>query len=104
MKRRTFLKAAGVITVAAVGAGVWRAYDQGALSEGEGPAYEPWKNWRMQSTQGPLNLVRAAILAANPHNSQPWLFNVSDSRIDLFAAPDRNLGSLDPYTREMYTG
>jgi hypothetical protein len=24
-------------------AGVWRAYDQGVFSAGQGPAYEPWK-------------------------------------------------------------
>jgi hypothetical protein len=34
----------------------------------------------------PLALVSAAILAANPHNTQPWLFQVSDSRIDLIAS------------------
>src|SRR5262249_61921329 len=52
----------------------------------------------------PVTLWRAAILAANPHNSQPWLFRVSDTRIDLFAAANRNLGSVDPYSRELYIG
>jgi hypothetical protein len=45
VKRRSFLQGAGVVTVVVVG-GVWRAYDQGVFSVGEGPAYEPWKTWR----------------------------------------------------------
>lgn len=48
--------------------------------------------------------MRAAILAANPHNSQPWLFRVGETSIDLFADRDRNLGTIDPYLREMYQG
>ena len=78
MKRRTFLKGAGALTVLVAGSGVWRAYDQGIFSIGQGPAYEPWKNWRTDASEGPLALVRAAILAANPHNTQPWLFKVMD--------------------------
>ena len=46
MRRRSFLKGAGVVTIAVIGGGVWRAYDQGVFSVGEGPAYEPWNGWR----------------------------------------------------------
>src|SRR5207247_3006639 len=56
------------------------------------------------AADGALGLLRAAILAANPHNSQPWLFRVTSERIDLFADTRRNLGAIDPYLREMYTG
>jgi len=85
------------------GGGVWRAADQGVFSTGAGPAYEPWDNWRT-ATKGPLDLVRAAILAANPHNSQPWLFHVTPTQIDLFADYRRNLGTVDPFMREMHIG
>jgi hypothetical protein len=51
-----------------------------------------------------LDLVRAAILAANPHNSQPWLFQVTHSQINLFADRRRNLGAIDPFLREMHIG
>ena len=104
MQRRSFLKGAGVVTVVVVGGGVWRAYDQGVFSVGEGPAYEPWKDWRKDSNHGALSLVRAAILAASPHNTQPWLFKVTDSSIELYIDTNRNVGALDPYLREEHIG
>ncbi|MGA7380437.1 MAG: twin-arginine translocation signal domain-containing protein [Terriglobales bacterium] len=104
MQRRSFLKGAGVVTVAVVGGGVWWAYDQGVFSVGEGPAYEPWKDWRKDSNPGALALVRAAILAASPHNTQPWLFKVTDSSIEVYIDTRRNVGPLDPYLREEHIG
>lgn len=103
MKRRSFLKGAGVVTVVVAGGGVWRAYDQGVFSVGEGPAYGPWKNWR-DTNSGPLTLIRAAILAASPHNTQPWLFKVANSSIELYLDTQRNVGALDPYLREEHIG
>jgi hypothetical protein len=95
--------AAGAIVV--LGAGVaWRAWDQGVFSTGEGPAYEPWQTWQGGDAASPRHLVRAAILAANPHNSQPWRFHVQPARIDLFADRTRNIGSIDPLLREMHIG
>jgi nitroreductase len=104
MRRRSFLKGAGAITVVVVGGGVWRAYDQGVFSVGEGPAYEPWRDWRKDSNDGTLALVRAAILAASPHNTQPWLFEVTNSSIELYMDTKRNVGALDPYLREEHIG
>jgi nitroreductase len=103
VKRRSFLKGAGVVTVVVAGGGVWRAYDRGVFSVGEGPAYQPWKNWR-DTYNGPLALVRAAVLAASPHNTQPWLFKVADSSIELHIDTQRNVGALDPYLREEHIG
>jgi len=103
MRRRYFLKGAGVLTVAVMGGGVWRAWDQGVFSTGDGPAYEPWKDWR-NAKDSPLALVSAAILAASPHNTQPWLFKVSDSSIELYIDKSRNVGALDPYLREEHIG
>ncbi len=104
MRRRDFLNGAGVVTVLVVGGGVWRAYDQGVLRVGEGPAYEPWKDWRSEANGGPLELVRAAILAASPHNTQPWLFKVAHSSVELHLNTRRNVGALDPYLREAHIG
>jgi nitroreductase len=104
MQRRSFLKGAGVVTVAVVGGGVWRACDQGVFSVGEGPAYQPWKDWRKDANDGALGLVRSAILAASPHNTQPWLFKVTNSSIELYIDTNRNVGALDPYLREEHIG
>jgi hypothetical protein len=103
MQRRAFLKGVGVTTVLVVGGGVWRAYDRGVFSVGEGPAFEPWKDWQ-EAKDSPLALVRAAILAASPHNTQPWLFKVTDSSIDLYLDSRRYPGALDPYLREEHIG
>ena len=80
----------------------YRAYDQGVFETGDGSAYDAWRDWEKGS--GPLALVSAAILAANPHDYQAWVFHVTPSRIDLFADRQRSLGSIDPFEREMYVG
>ena len=96
LSRRNVLALAGAGTLVLVAGGaVWRAADQGVFSTGEGPAYEPWQTWR-SAPAGPLNLVRAAILAANAHNTQPWLFHVTETRLDLFADISRRIGLTDP--------
>ena len=48
--------------------------------------------------------MRAAILAASPHNTQPWLFKVTDSSVDLYLDSRRYPGALDPYLREEHIG
>lgn len=104
MQRRSFLKGTGAVVILVAGGGIWRAEDQGVFSVGEGPAFRPWKDWKKGMDAGPLVLVRAAILAASPHNTQPWLFRVSDSSIELYAEPSRSAGALDPYLREQHIG
>jgi hypothetical protein len=70
----------------------------------EGPAYQPWRDWRTDAREGPAALVRAALLASNPHNTQPWLFKLTPAKIELYADTARHLGSFDPYLREMHIG
>lgn len=104
MNRRAFVKGAGAVAVVAAGGLVWRAYDQGVFSAGAGEAFEPWSDWRSDQAPAPLALVRAGILAASPHNTQPWLFRAGANRVELYADTRRNLGAFDPYLREMHIG
>lgn len=78
--------------------------DQGVFSSAQGPAYAAWETWRTDMSDGPMALVRAGILAASPHNTQPWLFRVTDTEVELFADTQRHLGAMDPYLREMHIG
>jgi len=84
------------IGVAALG---WHAVRRGVFASGEAPAYEAWHRWPPTRSDGPFGLVRAAVLAASPHNTQPWLFRVSETQVDLFADLTRNIGTIDPFLR-----
>jgi nitroreductase len=102
--RRTTLGLGGAATLALVG-GILRPADADGGILPAGDAYAPWTLWNDPSLrQTPLALVAAAVLAANPHDTQPWLFRVRDDRIDVLADLSRNLGAMDPYLREMHLG
>jgi hypothetical protein len=58
--------------------------------------------WREPVGQGGRELIHAAVLAANAHNSQPWRFSQSERVIEVRADLDRHLGSFDPFRREMH--
>jgi hypothetical protein len=102
--RRGFLHLAGgaIVAVAAGGAVIGDVFasGRGVFATGTGDAYAAWDTW--QRGAPPLRLVRAAILAVNAHNSQPWQFSVSSRRIDVFDDRSRSLGTIDPYRREMH--
>lgn len=97
--RRSGLVAGTALVVSAGGLG-YRAYDEGVFQTGEGGAYDAWRDWNKQ--RGPMALVAAAILAANAHNTQAWVFPVSSQQIDVFADSSRNIGAVDPFRREMH--
>ncbi len=102
--RRKFLYFVGAGAVALGGGLAWRAAGQGAFRRRSDDAYKPWSDWASAPGSDELALVNAAILAASPHNTQPWLFRVGDGSIDLFADSARHLGAFDPYRREMLLG
>lgn len=91
---------AGTLALAGVGGLTWRAVDGGVFATGTGPAYAAW-DALSPSGQDSLGLVRASVLAANAHNTQPWHFRVATDRIDLFADTSRRIGTMDPLGREM---
>jgi hypothetical protein len=103
MNRRRFLRGLGTVTILVLGGAAWYADEEGAFSQEKGPAFAPWKDWNEPRT-GMLALVRAGILAASPHNTQPWLFRVQGNEIDVLAETSRNTGGLDPFLRELHIG
>jgi len=99
--RRVVIGGAGALLLGGLG---YRAWDRGAFEAGEGPAFHPWKDWRGTSMDGPRQPLHAAILAANPHDTQPWLFQAAGGSITVLADRSRHLGSFDPFRREMHLG
>lgn len=104
LTRRTFLRGGAATTVLVAGGGVWIGSTQSQASAGRAPAYAPWTSWRTDRPTGPIGVVHAGVLAANPHNTQPWLFHIDGGRIDLLADTSRHLGAMDPFLREMHIG
>lgn len=74
------------------------------LPDGTGIAYETWHDYPDADLPPELRLVQAAILAANPHNTQPWRFVVSPEVIELWQDTERDLGAMDPIGREQVIG
>ena len=99
--RRVLIGGAGAALLGALG---YRAWDRGVFEVGQGPAYRPWGEWRGNAGEGPGQALHAAILAANPHDTQPWLFAAHGASISVLADRARNLGSFDPFRREMHLG
>ena len=99
----TGLKGGAAAAVIGFGALGWRLFETGMFG-GDGAPFEAWASYASLPAGNPLSLVGAAILAASPHNTQPWRFEVSPKRIDLYAVAQRNLGSFDSYRREMWLG
>lgn len=103
--RRHLLEIATGVTLVAAAGVIWRANERGVLGDAASAPYLPWEIWNAPEHRGtPLALVAAGVLASNPHNTQPWIFRIGDGRIDILADTSRNLGTFDPYLREMHVG
>ncbi len=98
--RRQILLGAGGLALAGVAG---RAWQQGLLG-GDNPALSAWDDWASGRLVGPLKLVGAGVLAASPHNTQPWAFAIGRLGVDVFEVPGRALGSMDPFGRERLAG
>lgn len=101
MKRRTFLKVAGgSLLVAAGGVGVWGS------TRTPTRALAPWRRAGAAAYADPrVKALSYAILAPNPHNRQPWMFElVGADSIVVLNDPSKMLPSTDPLNRQITVG
>ncbi len=98
--RRAFLKTgAASVLVAGIGVSGYAWYP------GTSRAREPWTQAGESFGDARLDALAYAILAPNPHNRQPWWFElVDDDKIDVYADLDRLLPHTDPYNRQITIG
>ncbi len=96
MQRREFIK------VMAAGSGLL------LLDSCGGPAPRALEGWRGPDKSEQdirMTLLSYAILAANPHNKQPWLIELTGPlSFDLYVDPDRLLPETDPPYRQIHIG
>ncbi|GGE13347.1 hypothetical protein GCM10011529_19630 [Polymorphobacter glacialis] len=104
INRRTALRIGGGTGAVLAAATLPRAIDQGLIFDRAQPGLKAWDDWNSRRYDGALSLVSAGILAASPHNTQPWIFGVSRYGVDIFEVPGRNLGAMDPFGRERLAG
>lgn len=81
----------------------------GAVGIAQGPglakARAPWRQAGESFGDPRLDALAYAILAPNPHNRQPWQFDlVGDNRIDVHIDLDRRLPHTDPFDRQITIG
>lgn len=100
LSRRGFLITGGA---AAVVGGI------GMVGVAHGPglskARAPWAQAGESFGDPRLDALAYAILAPNPHNRQPWQFDLVDTdRIDIYVDLDRRLPHTDPYDRQITIG
>lgn len=69
----------------------------------QGDAYASWV-FPGTGTRTEGMAALSAILASDPHNSQPWSLQITPSQIGLHADLSRTLGTIDNLQREMFTG
>lgn len=101
MKRRTFIKVAGASLLCS-GAGIvgWSA------TRSPTSALAAWQLAGSSEYADPrLRMLSYAILAPNPHNRQPWMFElIGDNIIEVLHDPAKMLPNTDPQNRQITVG
>jgi hypothetical protein len=102
--RRTALKIGGGALGVTAAVTLVRAIDQGLVIPRDQPGLAAWDDWNNGRYTGELALVAGGLLAASPHNTQPWRFAIGRHGVDIFEVPERHLGAMDPFGRERLAG
>lgn len=100
MKRREMLLGAGALVLASGGAVGASLYQMGSREAYDAAALES----RAALAQNPdlKDLVRYATLAANGHNTQPWRFRATVSRIEILPDFGRRTPIVDPDDHHLF--
>ncbi|MEO0550688.1 MAG: twin-arginine translocation pathway signal protein [Pseudomonadota bacterium] len=103
VSRRTVLKTGGAVAVigglAAAGTVGW------VHGPGQTAAREPWSHAGESFGDARIDALAYAILAPNPHNRQPWMFQlVGEDQIDVYCDLDKRLPHTDPFDRQITIG
>lgn len=97
-RRRFFAVAAGALVALGGGAAAF------VLTREPHAALAPWAEADTHD-DARLRALALAILAPNPHNRQPWLFElVGDDTIAVFCDLERRLPETDPFDRQITIG
>lgn len=100
MSRRSFIRAAA----ASSGSFLIPGFLQ-ACGNGTSEALRPWIGPESQERDVRRIVLSYAALAANPHNTQPWLVDLrGDLAFDLTVDPERLLPRSDPPFRQTHIG
>lgn len=103
ISRRAILKTAGASAVVlGAGAGGAAVYAHGP---GMAKARAPWSEAGKSFGDARIDALAYAILAPNPHNRQPWMFElIGDDQIDVRIDLDKRLPETDPFDRQITIG
>ena len=98
--RRNILMTGGAVALIGGVSAVGVAHGPGLAK-----ARAPWQQAGQSFGDPRIDALAYAILAPNPHNRQPWQFDlVGDDRIDVYVDLDRRLPHTDPYDRQITIG
>ncbi|OAE99915.1 Tat pathway signal protein [Bradyrhizobium centrolobii] len=95
MKRRSLLF--GTIATYAAGMPTAHAQQPSTYEEAVRLVWRP-----LDPARGAHELVRAATLAANSHNTQPWRFTLAANRITIRPDLDRRCPAVDPNDHHLF--
>ncbi|MDJ0922359.1 MAG: hypothetical protein QNI84_14620 [Henriciella sp.] len=101
--RRAILKTGGAVAVIA---GVAAA---GTVGWVHGPGMDrarlPWSQAGESLGDPRIDALAYAILAPNPHNRQPWMFELmGETSVDVYCDLDKRLPHTDPFDRQITIG
>lgn len=103
LSRRVVLKTGGAVALigglAAAGTVGW------VHGPGQSEAREPWSHAGESFGDARVDALAYAILAPNPHNRQPWMFELAgDDQIHVYCDLEKRLPHTDPYDRQITIG